>query len=88
MHKICFTINLFHASTCFEHHVFESWNKFIVKQILCIKLVNYEDKYTEMHGQQNIKICKSDGGTPLMHITDVHSVGVWWTSGKRVCLFQ
>jgi hypothetical protein len=21
MHKICFTINLFHASTCFEHHV-------------------------------------------------------------------
>ena len=22
MHKICFTIGLFHASTCFEHHVF------------------------------------------------------------------
>ena len=21
MHKICFTITLFHASTCFEHHV-------------------------------------------------------------------
>ena len=21
MHKICFTISLFHASTCFEHHV-------------------------------------------------------------------
>ena len=21
MHRICFTINLFHASTCFEHHV-------------------------------------------------------------------
>ena len=21
MHKICFIINLFHASTCFEHHV-------------------------------------------------------------------
>jgi len=21
MHKICFTVNLFHASTCFEHHV-------------------------------------------------------------------
>ena len=27
----------------------------IVKQILCIRLVNYEDKYAEMHGQQNIK---------------------------------
>ena len=21
MHKICFAINLFHSSTCFEHHV-------------------------------------------------------------------
>ena len=21
MHKICFTISLFHASACFEHHV-------------------------------------------------------------------
>ena len=21
MHKICFTISLFHACTCFEHHV-------------------------------------------------------------------
>jgi len=28
-----------------------------VKQILCIKLVNYGDKYTEMqHDQQNVKI--------------------------------
>jgi len=26
------------------------WNK-----ILCIKLVNYRDKYTEMHGQQSVK---------------------------------
>ena len=24
-------------------------------QILCIKLVKYWDKYTEMHGQQNVK---------------------------------
>jgi len=29
--------------------------KLIVKQILCIKLVKYCDKYTEMHGQQNVK---------------------------------
>jgi len=38
MHKICFTISLFHASTCFEHmcpkHV-EAWNKLIVKQKCC-----------------------------------------------------
>jgi len=26
-----------------------------MKQILCIKLVKYWDKYTEMHGQQNVK---------------------------------
>jgi len=25
--------------------------------MLCIKFVNYRDKYTEMHGQQNVKIC-------------------------------
>ena len=34
----CFTISLFHASTCFEHmcskHV-EAWNKLIVKQNFC-----------------------------------------------------
>ena len=24
---------------------------------MCIKLVNYWDKYTEMHGQQNVNIC-------------------------------
>jgi len=29
--------------------------KLIVKQILYIKLVKYWDKYTEMHGQQNVK---------------------------------
>jgi len=28
--------------------------KLTVKQILCIKLVKYWDKYTEMHGQQNV----------------------------------
>ena len=30
--------------------------KLIVKQILCINLVKYWDKYTEMHGQQNVKM--------------------------------
>jgi len=91
----CFTISLFHASTCFEHmclssggrlvretamykcddtrdcvmqfwppddehtcskHV-EAWNKTYCKtKSLCIKLVNYWYKYTEVHGQQNVKI--------------------------------
>ena len=32
----------------------------IVKQILCIKLVKYWDKYTEMHGQQNVKMYSVD----------------------------
>jgi len=36
--SFCFTISLFHASTCFEHmcskHV-EAWNKLIVKQKFC-----------------------------------------------------
>jgi len=38
---------------CSKH--VEAWNKLIVKQILCINLVKYWDKYTEMHGQQNVK---------------------------------
>ena len=39
---------------CSKH--VEARNKIIVRQnILCIKLVNYWDKYTEMHGQQNVK---------------------------------
>jgi len=27
---------------------------------MCIKLVNYRDKYNEMHGQQNVRICGSN----------------------------
>jgi len=42
-------------STWCSKHV-EAWNKAYCKtKILCIKLVNYWDKYTEMRGQQNIK---------------------------------
>jgi len=29
--------------------------------MLCIKLVNYRDKYTEMHGQQNDKYTEMHG---------------------------
>jgi len=28
----------------------------ITDKFVCIKFVNYWDKYTEMHGQQNVKI--------------------------------
>ena len=39
---------------CSKH--VQAWNKTYCKtKILCIKLVNYWDKYTEIHGQQNIK---------------------------------
>jgi len=103
--NFCFTISLFHASTCFDHHVLiirrsklyytssgiitpvhgmatyscddtrgcviqfwplddehmcskhvEAWNKLIVKQKFCAWMVNYSNKYTEMHGQQNVNI--------------------------------
>jgi len=37
---------------CSKHA--EAWYKLIVKRNLCIELVNYWDKYTEMHGQQNV----------------------------------
>ena len=44
----------------FRAHVLETCRgmklKLVVKQILCIKLLKYWDKYTEMHGQQNFKI--------------------------------
>ena len=39
---------------CSKH--VEVWNKLIVKQKLCASsFINYWDKYTEMHGQQNVK---------------------------------
>jgi len=41
-------------STC-ARNMYRHEIKLIVKQILCINLVNYRDKYTEMHGQQNVK---------------------------------
>jgi len=35
--------------------------KLIVKQILCLKLVKYWDKYTDMQGQQNDKYTEVHG---------------------------
>jgi len=39
--------------TCSKH--VEAWNKTYCETNLCIKLVKYWDKYTEMHSQQNVK---------------------------------
>ena len=50
--NFCFTISLFHASTCFEHmcskHV-EAWNKLIVKQKFCSSswLITEINKWTD-----------------------------------------
>jgi len=61
---------------CSKH--VETWNKFIERQnILCIKLVNYRDKYTEMHGQQNLKRmyehgCLQNSLTYLSMILQLH----------------
>ena len=61
-----------------EHIVFETYrvyNKLIIKKkILCIKLVNYWDKYTEMRGQQNIKIFRDV--TPWRQINNYWSFAV------------
>ena len=53
MHKI-FVLPPDDEHMCSKH--VEAWNKTYCKtKILCIKLVNYWDKYTEMHGQQNVE---------------------------------
>ena len=50
MHKICFTINLFHASTCIEHHVlivrrsklyYTASGIITLKQVSGLKLLKY-----------------------------------------------
>ena len=46
-------------STCARNMWRHEINIFKTK-MLCIKLVNYWDKYTETHGQQNVKIYEYD----------------------------
>jgi len=55
----------------FRAHVLETcrgmkWT-YCKTKILCIKLVNYWDKYTETHGQQNVKTnkCLKSGNIQL-----------------------
>ena len=47
--------DLLMMSTC-ARNMWRHEIKLIVKQILFIKLVKYWDKYTKMHGQQNVKM--------------------------------
>ena len=49
MHKI------FVLHSLWYHHTYRCDDRLCKTKILCIKLVNYRDKYTEMHGQQNVK---------------------------------
>jgi len=57
----------------------EVWNKtYCERNILCIKLVNYWDKYTEMHGQQNVKICDAM----------VHEKATYRCDDTRGCVMQ
>jgi len=74
--NFCFTISLFNASTCFEHmcskHV-EALNKLIVKQKCCAS--NWLN--TEMHGQQNVKICSERLGYCVLKVLEVPSFGIW-----------
>jgi len=44
-------------------------------KLLCIKLVNYWDKYTEMHGQQNVKILSLV--TQILEYADGHRFHVF-----------
>ena len=52
--KIQYKFHLLMMSIQCSKHV-DEYNKLIIKQILCIKLVNYKG-FSEMHGQQYIKI--------------------------------
>ena len=48
--------------------------------MLCIKLVNYWDKYTEMHGHQNVKICETGA-----LITNTNKTADKNESSKKYC---
>jgi len=37
---------------------------------MCIKLVKYWDKYTEMHGQQNVKDTKKNFAPSWLYLQD------------------
>jgi len=81
MHKICFTVSFISCLYMCSKHV-EAWNKTYVKQILCIKLVECWDKYTEMHGQQNVKNWWN-WSRPVLKIIlafDLEGGRAWWLS--------
>jgi len=90
MHKICFTISFISCLYMFRAHVFiirRSKLHYTASGIIApIKLVKYWDKYTEMHGQQNVKKSRPSATFPV-----VKRAGGWnivllfevWTYIKR-----
>ena len=65
-HNFCFTISIFHASTCFEHmcskHV-ESWNKLIVKQKFCASsclITEINILRCRLAKRQKLKLCMTN----------------------------
>jgi hypothetical protein len=64
MHKICFTISLFHASTCFEHHVLivrrsqlycTASGTIKLKQVSGLKLLNVT-KITKIYKYEHVVV--------------------------------
>jgi len=65
---------------CSKH--VEAWNKLIVKQkFFASILVNYWDKYTEMHGQQKEK-------NLVAELHDYENMGWAWDASSPLCWFN
>jgi len=93
--NFCFKISLFHASTCFEHMCSSSGGQNCITQPLvsshlkvCIKLVNYWDKYTETHRQQNVKMRKFQSHYDLSRIISTLQANQFtlWQYVAQFCL--
>ena len=63
-------------STC-ARNMYRHEIKLIVKQILCIKLVKYWDKYTKIHGQQNVKILINGYCCISLLFTLLQQMNIW-----------
>jgi len=59
MHKICFKISLFHASTCFEHHVL-----IVRRSKIVLYSLWYHHTYrwpSPAQGERGLSTCAWDG---------------------------
>ena len=76
-HKICFTISLFHASTCFEHHVL------IVRRS---KLYYTESGIITPIGGRPVNTCARDGHLQVWWYQRLYNTILtswWWAHGAR-----